>query len=71
VSQSPQAGQFNSYFVDYDQDRTYINGMLSQSPQAGQFNSYIAEKERGVYPDTEMSQSPQAGQFNSYKSIFF
>ena len=40
--------------------------MLSQSPQAGQFNSYIAEKERGVYPDTEMSQSPQAGQFNSY-----
>ena len=39
VSQSPQAGQFNSYTVDFDEiDENFWD--RSQSPQAGQFNSY-------------------------------
>ncbi len=37
-SQSPQAGQFNSYL---EEERIYVYDFLtSQSPQAGQFNSY-------------------------------
>jgi len=63
LSQSPQAGQFNSY-----QQLVYnVIKVLekSQSPQAGQFNSYLhyltVNSLLGI-----MSQSPQAGQFNSY-----
>ena len=39
MSQSPQAGQFNSYSDTIDDDfwESYLE---SQSPQAGQFNSY-------------------------------
>jgi len=38
-SQSPQAGQFNSY----DEQDEYEGGHCpqSQSPQTGQFNSYL------------------------------
>ena len=63
LSQSPQAGQFNSYILFL-----YSTEMLnqSQSPQAGQFNSYNIYI--NVLPNKlfEKSQSPQAGQFNSY-----
>jgi len=38
ASQSPQAGQFNSYS---HKKNCILNLKKSQSPQAGQFNSYI------------------------------
>jgi len=37
-SQSPQAGQFNSYKETLKQEES--EDLKSQSPQAGQFNSY-------------------------------
>jgi len=64
-SQSPQAGQFNSYL---SAKRTSSALSRSQSPQAGQFNSYIISVV-SAYGTTEWSQSPQAGQFNSYPFI--
>jgi len=39
ASQSPQAGQFNSYKMCYNSLRGLLD-LVSQSPQAGQFNSY-------------------------------
>jgi len=39
TSQSPQAGQFNSYLIlGFREDGELV--YMSQSPQAGQFNSY-------------------------------
>ena len=38
MSQSPQAGQFNSYYRELIRS---LERRLSQSPQAGQFNSYL------------------------------
>jgi len=39
MSQSPQAGQFNSYSMVFESSY-FLSQKLSQSPQAGQFNSY-------------------------------
>ena len=64
TSQSPQAGQFNSYSIP---NSCIGNDLpLSQSPQAGQFNSYGSDNYYSS-KTLEESQSPQAGQFNSYK----
>jgi len=65
-SQSPQAGQFNSY----KQEPLWRSlwSRVSQSPQAGQFNSYRLAEGLPKCPLTK-SQSPQAGQFNSYEKI--
>ena len=62
MSQSPQAGQFNSYLSI---EKIFHFLVESQSPQAGQFNSY-EEYEDAVDEVLNLSQSPQAGQFNSY-----
>ncbi len=40
-SQSPQAGQFNSYSIIRISNRFGLE--WSQSPQAGQFNSYLVQ----------------------------
>ena len=66
-SQSPQAGQFNSYCYRR-QSKTDTTLFKSQSPQAGQFNSYDTKTGEliDIIPE---SQSPQAGQFNSYKVL--
>jgi len=45
-SQSPQAGQFNSYRPI---DCSDMRMGKSQSPQAGQFNSYSMKETGGVY----------------------
>jgi len=66
MSQSPQAGQFNSY--EWEAMSDFEKELESQSPQAGQFNSYGLKCCNGSVFKVK-SQSPQAGQFNSYKAI--
>ena len=65
LSQSPQAGQFNSY-VGCLRLLSFL--IKSQSPQAGQFNSYYLEMGQR-WGFLLQSQSPQAGQFNSYSQL--
>ncbi len=66
MSQSPQAGQFNSY--EYIYGKYTPTRKESQSPQAGQFNSYKKD-DTNYLVSALVSQSPQAGQFNSYDDI--
>ena len=40
-SQSPQTGQFNSYYLTIDPNWFIKCSDESQSPQTGQFNSYL------------------------------
>ena len=67
LSQSPQAGQFNSYAKLFASKYGFRK---SQSPQAGQFNSYMKLDGWIEFIDGEESQSPQAGQFNSYLALY-
>jgi len=68
-SQSPQAGQFNSYKSrGISLSRGYS---IVSIPSSGsiQFLPDLETLEKQEKPEIE-SQSPQAGQFNSYKFIF-
>ena len=65
-SQSPQAGQFNSYWETFIA-RPRRRHVSIPSSGSIQFLPYLAECEKYV---SSKSQSPQAGQFNSYRSKF-
>ena len=69
MSQSPQAGQFNSY-GEYFVYRLWEMKVF-QSPQAGQFNSYVKMSKIYFEEWSRRSQSPQAGQFNSYTFLIY
>ncbi len=55
LSQSPQAGQFNSYVDAYYSREFWVQ--KSQSPQAGQFNSYL-EKASSSNTKAELGLNP-------------
>ena len=62
-SQSPQAGQFNSY---YDNMQGGQDDYKSLNPLKRVNSILTFQVEMSALPELTESQSPQAGQFNSY-----